>query len=312
MAPFPRPSTSRCGWPRSTVPSTPSPWTSPGEFSGAPARRGRPRRARPGSGPGFLYPPRLAPPSPRRHVRPLRARRDLDGAVPPGHPGRRRRALRGGHRLSAGLQRLHHRDPVLLGGGDRRSTRGRRGRGRNRAGSRRRPALGRPDRVLRRSGEQRLGAVLPPGRRRVTGMRGLAGRVYLVAGAARGIGAAVATRLAHEGAEVILGDLDIDGARDTADRVRAGGGSAHAIAYDQADEASIAALVRQSVEHRGVLHGLHANAADISAPTMAADLDLLRMTPDTWQRVLRVNLIGYALLIRETLPHLLVNDAGGA
>jgi NAD(P)-dependent dehydrogenase (short-subunit alcohol dehydrogenase family) len=143
-------------------------------------------------------------------------------------------------------------------------------------------------------------------------MRGLAGRVYLVAGAARGIGAAVATRLTHEGAEVILGDLDIDGARDTADRVRAGGGSAHAIAYDQADEASIAALVRQSVEHRGVLHGLHANAADISAPTMAADLDLLRMTPDTWQRVLRVNLIGYALLIRETLPHLLANDSGGA
>lgn len=143
-------------------------------------------------------------------------------------------------------------------------------------------------------------------------MNGLADRVYLVAGAARGIGAAVATRLAREGARVVMGDLDLAGATDTAAKIQSNGGTAHAVHYDQADESSIAALVQQAVDHFGVLHGLHANAADVSAPTMAADLDLLRMTPAAWMRVLQVNLIGYAVLIREALPHLLANDTGGA
>jgi NAD(P)-dependent dehydrogenase (short-subunit alcohol dehydrogenase family) len=143
-------------------------------------------------------------------------------------------------------------------------------------------------------------------------VRGLTDRVFLVAGAARGIGAAVATRLAGEGAHVVLGDLDLDGAETTAAAIRADGGRAHAVYYDQSDEDSVARLVLEAVERFGGLHGLHANAADISPPTMAADLDLLRMTPATWERVLRVNLIGYALLIRETLPHLLANEAGGA
>jgi NAD(P)-dependent dehydrogenase (short-subunit alcohol dehydrogenase family) len=143
-------------------------------------------------------------------------------------------------------------------------------------------------------------------------MNGLADRVFLVAGAARGIGAATATRLARDGARVVLGDLDLTGARETAAGIRATGADAHAVHYDQADETSIAALVRETVDRFGVLHGLHANAADISAPTIAGDLDLLRMTPATWMGVLQVNLVGYAVLIREVLPHLLANDTGGA
>ncbi len=134
------------------------------------------------------------------------------------------------------------------------------------------------------------------------------GRVVLVAGAARGIGAAAATRLAERGAKVVLGDLDLAGARSVAAAI--GADRAHAIGYDQADEASVVALVREAAEHFGGLHGLHANAADISPATMAADLDLARMTTATWERVLRVNLIGYALLIREALPHLLTNESG--
>jgi NAD(P)-dependent dehydrogenase (short-subunit alcohol dehydrogenase family) len=143
-------------------------------------------------------------------------------------------------------------------------------------------------------------------------MRGLRDRVFLVAGGARGIGAAAAVRLGEEGAKVVVGDLDLEGARGTAARVEAHGGEAVAIEYDQADEASIAALIGAGVEHFGALNGLHANAADISADTMRADLDVLQMKPEVWARVLQVNLIGYALVVREALPHLLRNSGGGA
>ena len=58
-----------------------------------------------------------------------------------------------------------------------------------------------------------------------------------------------------------------------------------------------------------MLHGLHANAADISAPTMAADLDLLQMTPTTWTRVLQVNVVAPLALTQLLLPAL--TRAGG-
>lgn len=143
-------------------------------------------------------------------------------------------------------------------------------------------------------------------------MRGLRDRVHLVAGGGGGIGAAVAVRLAQEGARVCVGDLNLDGARRTVDRITAAGGDAHPVAYDQADEDSVKALVAAAVEHFGALHGLHANAADLHPSTMEADRDLLGMNPETWLRVLRVNLIGYAVAIREVLPHLLANEGGGA
>lgn len=143
-------------------------------------------------------------------------------------------------------------------------------------------------------------------------MRGLHERVFLIAGGARGIGAAVATRLAEEDARVVIGDLDIDGASQTAKQIEEGGGTAHAVRYDQSDEDSIAALIQNAVDRFGVIHGLHANAADLSPSTMETDLDLLRMNPATWTRVLQVNLIGYAVAIREVLPHLLANEHGGA
>jgi NAD(P)-dependent dehydrogenase (short-subunit alcohol dehydrogenase family) len=137
-------------------------------------------------------------------------------------------------------------------------------------------------------------------------MRGLAGQVVLVAGAAGGIGAASAARLAEEGVSVAVADLDLERARKTAADI---GGAATAFGYDQADEHSIVALLRDVTAYFGGLNGLHANAADLSPEVVGADRQLLNMDVGVWERTLRVNLIGYALLIRESLPHLL--SAGG-
>jgi NAD(P)-dependent dehydrogenase (short-subunit alcohol dehydrogenase family) len=140
-------------------------------------------------------------------------------------------------------------------------------------------------------------------------MKGVAGQAILVAGGATGIGAATARRLAAEGARVAIGDLDADGAKRVAASIDEAGGTAFAFGYDQADEDSCARLVRQAAEVLGGLVGLHANAADLSPETVGRDRQLLKMDVAVWERTLRVNLIGYAVLIREVLPYLL--DAGG-
>lgn len=140
-------------------------------------------------------------------------------------------------------------------------------------------------------------------------MRGLDGRRILVAGAATGIGAATARRLAAEGARVAVGDLDAAGAASVAKEIEQAGGTAFGFGYDQADEDSCARLVMSAAEALGGLDGLHTNAADLSPATVGRDRQLLKMDVAVWERTLRVDLIGYAVLIREALPHLL--EAGG-
>jgi NAD(P)-dependent dehydrogenase (short-subunit alcohol dehydrogenase family) len=142
-------------------------------------------------------------------------------------------------------------------------------------------------------------------------MRGLHGKVVLVAGAATGIGAATATRLAEEGARVAVGDIDFDRAQETADAICRADGEAIAIRYDQSDESSIALLVRAVTDHYGALHGVHCNAADLRAEVLQRDRNVMNMSADLWAHLLKVNLIGFGLIVREALPHLLAAGGGG-
>jgi NAD(P)-dependent dehydrogenase (short-subunit alcohol dehydrogenase family) len=132
--------------------------------------------------------------------------------------------------------------------------------------------------------------------------------VVAVGGAATGIGAATARRLADEGAKVAVGDINLDGAERTAVEIRDAGGTAIAVHYDQADEASCIGLVTQTVDHFGTLNLLHANAVDTSL--ILLDTDLLALDHDFWMRLLAADLVGYALLIRAALPHLLEHGGG--
>lgn len=138
-------------------------------------------------------------------------------------------------------------------------------------------------------------------------MRGLEDKVIVVAGGATGIGAATCRRLAEEGAKVVVGDINAEGAQATAEAI----GGRH-LQFDITNEASCKALVDVAVTGFGGLDGLFTVAADTSKETLGRDgaADLLTVPLDVWQRTLDVNLTGTFLMTRSALPVLLERGSG--
>ena len=119
-------------------------------------------------------------------------------------------------------------------------------------------------------------------------MSRFAGKAALVTGAASGIGAACAIALAVDGATVWCTDLTADGAKETARRVIASGGHAHALALDVSDESSWEAAM-----HAAQPIDLLVHAAGVSAASPIADTSFAE-----WKRVLAVNLDGSFLAMK--------------
>jgi NAD(P)-dependent dehydrogenase (short-subunit alcohol dehydrogenase family) len=118
-------------------------------------------------------------------------------------------------------------------------------------------------------------------------------KVVLVTGAGSGIGEACAHRAAADGARVAVVDI----AREAAERVASEiGGDARAIEADVADEGSVAAMVATVVEQFGRLDGAINNAGVGGAHLAVGDYTL-----DDWRRVMRVNLDGVFLCVREEI-----------
>ncbi len=140
-------------------------------------------------------------------------------------------------------------------------------------------------------------------------MDGLKDKVVLIAGAATGLGADSAHRLAREGARVVVGDIDSEGAERTAASIRAKGGEATAAQFDISDDDSVRALVASTVDGYGGLDAVHINAGDMSAVTK--DSDVVSIDLDVWDRTVAVNLRGHMLVTRHTVP-LLLERGGGA
>ncbi len=137
----------------------------------------------------------------------------------------------------------------------------------------------------------------------------LEGKTAIVVGAGRGIGRSCAQRLAEEGAQVVVVDIDGGNATAVADSIEAGGGQAIGVAVDVSSEDSIVALVRACLDEYGQIDILHNNAADTRPEILGRDVDVLNMTTELWDRTMAVNVRGPMLTCKHVLPHMI--EAGG-
>jgi 3-oxoacyl-[acyl-carrier protein] reductase len=129
-------------------------------------------------------------------------------------------------------------------------------------------------------------------------MRGLDGRVALITGAGAGIGAAVAERMAAEGATVAVVDRDLDAARTVANTISDHGGRATAVGADVTEPAAVTMAVESAAALGDALH-IVVNNAGIVRPAMLPDLD-----EDAFRSVLDVHLLGTYRVLRAALAHL--------
>ncbi|MGW3245788.1 3-oxoacyl-ACP reductase FabG [Streptomyces sp. NPDC001070] len=123
-------------------------------------------------------------------------------------------------------------------------------------------------------------------------------RVAIVTGAARGIGAATAVRLAAEGRAVAVLDLDENACKDTVEQITKAGGKAIAVGADVSDEAQVEAAVARVAEELGAPTILVNNAG------VLRDNLLFKMSASDWDTVMNVHLRGAFLMTRAVQKHM--------
>jgi 3-oxoacyl-[acyl-carrier protein] reductase len=135
--------------------------------------------------------------------------------------------------------------------------------------------------------------------------RTIDGRVALVTGAASGMGRAIATLLAAEGARVAAVDIDEVGLQSTIDAIAAAGGVAKPFACDMADPEAIDATVHAARQALGA-YDIVVNNAGVSIPVDIGHDDYAA----AWDRTLAVNLTAYACVLRGTVDDLARERSG--
>lgn len=123
-------------------------------------------------------------------------------------------------------------------------------------------------------------------------------RTAIVTGAARGIGAAVAARLAADGFAVAAVDLNAAACGDVVERITAAGGSALAVGADVSEEQAVSAAVEQVAERLGAPTVLVNNAG------VLRDNLLFKMTLEEWDTVMGVHLRGSFLMARAAQQYM--------
>lgn len=119
-------------------------------------------------------------------------------------------------------------------------------------------------------------------------------KVAVVTGGAQGLGEAICTRLAREGADIVVGDINLEGAKETAAAIGAATGRrAIAVKADVTNEEDVAAMVDAAVETFGHLDIVVSNAGVL----VAEPIDEFPATK--WQFVINVNLVGYFLVAKH-------------
>jgi 3-oxoacyl-[acyl-carrier protein] reductase len=135
-------------------------------------------------------------------------------------------------------------------------------------------------------------------------MEKLKNKVAVITGGSRGIGRAIALRLAAEGAKVVVTATTKAGAEKTADEIRQSGGQAAGFEANVADAKQVEALMKGAVDQFGALHILVNNAG------VTRDNLVMRMSDDDWNSVITTNLTGTFNCIRAASKIMMKQRSG--
>lgn len=133
-------------------------------------------------------------------------------------------------------------------------------------------------------------------------MNRLKDKVAVVTGGGEGIGRATCELFAEEGAAVVIAEKNPETGKRTAQEIVRGGGRAHFIATDVADEGSVARMAAEGARVFGHIHILVNNAAIFVLKGIDA-------TPEEWRQILDVNVMGPALVAKHVAPE--IRKVGG-
>jgi NAD(P)-dependent dehydrogenase (short-subunit alcohol dehydrogenase family) len=133
----------------------------------------------------------------------------------------------------------------------------------------------------------------------------LRGKIALITGGARGIGFAIASALAREGATIAIGDINAEAANAAADKLKAAGAQAHGFALNVADARSVEGMMRDIVTQLGRLDILVNNAG------VGGNTPFLETTLENWNRIISINLTGAFIVAQACAKQMGAQGHGG-
>ena len=134
----------------------------------------------------------------------------------------------------------------------------------------------------------------------------LEGRIVIVTGASSGFGRAIAVRVATEGANVVIADLDEIGGKETSSLVHDAGRDAELVVGDLGTEVGARIAVERALARFGTIDVL-VNNAGVAPPEKHDSWDA---PEESWDRVIRINLKSVCLCSRAVIPTMLAKGAG--
>jgi NAD(P)-dependent dehydrogenase (short-subunit alcohol dehydrogenase family) len=132
----------------------------------------------------------------------------------------------------------------------------------------------------------------------------LLGKNAVVSAAGNGICRAIAIGFAREGARIVVGDIDLPAAQQTAEVIKAAGGEALAVEVDVAHKDQVDAMFAQAIAAFGRIH------ISVSGAGVSTTRNFLDLPEDEWDRVLDVNLKGMYLMGQAAARHMAAHGGG--